>query len=874
MSLARLRLALRFALRELRGGLRGFAVFIICLALGVAAISAVGGITRGLSLGLAGEGRAILGGDLSLSVVHRELTVAERSYLEGLGDVSRIGTLRAMVRTPDDLSGVLVELKSVAASYPLVGTFRLRTQDDRQETGKAALWRNLQRQGDDGAELFGAAAEPALLAQLGVTTGDTLVLGKTQLRISGVIDNEPDRLAGGIGIGPRLLISDAALAASGLVQPGSLVRWHYRVAAAVPPGDDALKASIAQIKERFPASGWRIRSRANASPGLAENIERFAQFLTLVGLTALLVGGVGVANGVRALISRKRPAIATLKCVGADGHMVVSLYLIQVMLIAGFAVAIGLVVGAFVPFVAAWFLAGLIPLQTSAGLSPASWGLAALYGLLTAFAFSLAPLGRARDVPVSALFRGDVGSDRRPIRPGYMAIAGAALVVLAIFTVVTAYDWRIAGYYIIGACGTFVVLRLAAAAIMAIARRLPRVRRPSVRMALANLHRPGALTVSVVISLGLGLTLLVALTMVENSLRNLLVGALPRVAPNFYFVDIQNTDRADVLAHLETLAPGAEVQTVPMLRGRITKLNGVDTARIDPPQEARWVLRGDRGLTYARTLPQNSTLEKGDWWPADYDGEPLVSFEAELAGLLGLEIGDTVTTNIFGREITARIANLRKLEWQSLSINFVLVYSPNTFRGAPHAHIATLKLASADADADADAAFGAQTIDATESAILRSINRTFPTVTSIRVRDALKTIDRVLGQLITAIRAAGAIALVAGFLVLGGALAASHANRIADSVILRTLGATRNWLLSAYAIEYLLLGLVSALFAIGAGSLAAYLIVTQIFDVAFDFSLSLAMATAVFAAAATLVLGLFGTFRVLRFKPAGMLRNA
>ncbi len=866
MNVSGLRLALRFAVRELRGGLYGFVVFIICLALGVAAISAVGGITRGLNLGLANEGRAILGGDLSFSLVHRSLDSAEKSYLENLGEVSRIGTMRAMARTEDNASGVLVELKAVAPNYPLVGTFRLKPEGEALLEGTDALHQRLQK--DALQDIFGAVVEPGLLGQIEAQVGDTLILGKTRLRVSGVIEDEPDRLAGGIGVGPRLLISHAALAASGLVQPGSLVRWHHRVKIAPQPDEANLKTLIEGTKARFPQAGWRIRSRANASPGLAENIERFAQFLTLVGLTALLIGGVGVANGVRALVARKRSSIATLKCVGAEGRLCVAIYLLQVMMIAGLAVIIGLVIGAFVPFVAAYFLSGLIPLEVTAGLSPGAWGLAALYGLLTAFAFSLLPLGLAHDIPVSALFRGDVGTRRRRPRLFYVAVAIASLVLLAIVAIVAAYDRRIAIYYVIGACATFIVLRLAAGAIMAIARRLPQVRHPSLRMALTNLHRPGALTVSVVISLGLGLTLLVSLAMVENSLRTMLSGVLPRTAPSFYFVDIQNDALDEVLDKLGQLAPDATLQTVPMLRGRITKLKGVDTATLTPPPDARWVLQGDRGLTYADTVPENSVLKEGTWWGPDHDGEPLVSFEAELAGLLDLKIGDTVTTNVFGREVTARIANLRAVEWESLSINFVLVYSANTFRDAPHAHIATLRLNDPE---DTAAAAG---IEAREFAILRAVNESFPTVTSIRVKDALKAIDRVLGQLISAIRAAGAVALLSGFLVLGGALAASHANRIYDSVVLKTLGASRAWLISAYGIEYMLLGLVTAVFAVAAGAIAAYLIITRIFDMTFQFSPILAVATAVFAVISTLLLGLVGTYRVLRFKPAAMLRNA
>jgi putative ABC transport system permease protein len=380
------------------------------------------------------------------------------------------------------------------------------------------------------------------------------------------------------------------------------------------------------------------------------------------------------------------------------------------------------------------------------------------------------------------------------------------------------------------------------------------------RLAIGNIHRPGALTPSVVLSLGLGLTLLVSLALIDGNLRQQISGNLPERAPNFFFVDIQNdiiSDFSDLVT--ETAGPDGVLQRVPMLRGRIVQIKGQDVATMDLPPEGAWVLRGDRGITYSQDVPENSTLTEGEWWPENYTGEPLVSFSAEEAKEIGLEIGDTVTINVLGRNITARIANLRQVQWESLSINFVMVFSPNTFAGAPHAWLATLTMPDATT--------------AKEAEILRDVTQTFPAVTSVRVKDAIDLVNRLIGQLATAIRAAAAIALVASVLVLGGALAAGNRARVHDAVVLKMLGATRNMLIGAFSLEYLILGAATALFALLAGGVAAWFVITRIMSLPWEMLPGVAGGTLVTALVLTVGFGLAGTWRVLGQKAAPVLRN-
>ncbi|WP_422041333.1 ABC transporter permease [Roseibium sp.] len=842
-------LASRFALRELRGGLKGFYIFIACIALGVAAIAGVTSVSRALTEGIANEGQAILGGDLSFSLIHRQAGSDETAFLDTLGSVSRVATLRAMSRRSDTGEQALVELKAVDNAYPLYGTLDLQSGQSLEDA--------LSQQ--DG--VWGAVADLALLARLDVEIGDTLALGRSTVRITDVIETEPDKLAGGMEFGPRLMISDAAIGDTDLVQPGSLVRWHYRVRMSPAPDLADIENVIEQVKAEQPEADWRIRSRANASPGLQRSIGRFAQFLTLVGLTALVVGGVGVANAIRAYLETKREVIASFKCLGATGDFVFRIYLVQMLVIALIGIGIGLVVGALIPFAAAAALANVLPVQLAANIYPAELGLGLVYGLLTALAFALWPLGRAHDVPPTALFRDIVTGGTKLPRKRYLAATAVMVVLLAGIAVLLSHDKFIATVYITASAFAFILLVLVARVIMMLARRLPSVRSTELRLAIANIHRPGALTPSVVLSLGLGLSLLVALALIDGNLRRELTATMADKAPSFFFVDIQSHERDAFNDLLRAEAPSSEIRSVPMLRGRIVSLNDIPSDEFVPAQEGSdWVLRGDRGITYETTLPENSKLTEGSWWPEDYSGVPLVSFDAEAGTELGLKIGDKVTVNVLGREISAEIANFRDIEWQSLSINFVMVFSPNTFAGAPHAHLMTL-------------GWEEDVPTQTELDLLKTVSNTFPTVTSVRVKDAIAQVNDLVAQLAWAIRGASSITLIASVLVLAGALAAGHRNRIYDAVILKTIGATRPRLILAYGLEYAILGLTTAVFALVAGGVAAWFVITRIMEGTFVLMPVTAAGAALVALVLTVGFGLIGTWRILGEKPAPVLRN-
>ncbi|WP_292532234.1 FtsX-like permease family protein [Methylocystis sp.] len=839
--------ALRFALRDLLGDPRGFGVFIACIVIGVAAISGVSGLSRSLAQGLAREGRTILGGDASFSLVSRAFSPEQRAFFEARGRLSEVSLMRAMARR-DDGEAALVEIKAVdPQTYPAFGAVALEPEMPLAE----AL---AERDG-----LPGVAVDPTLLARLDAKLGETVTIGVSRFLLRTMLRSEPDKLAGGVGFGPRVMMSRAALSGAQLASPGAIVRNVIRVTLN-GAGDADAKAFAADAAAAFPQAGWEARTRDAVSPQFSRNLDRFAQLLTLVALTALVAGGAGVANAVQGFVERKRAQFAILKALGAEGSRVFKIALAQVLVAAAFAILIGLAIGALIPWAGAQALRELADLPVSAALDAQGAFFGALYGLLVVLIFALVPLGRAHATPVAALLRDD---SRGATLTRYRLGAAAAAIALAALVMTASFDVKLGAAYVAAAVAAFAALRGAAWLAMRLARALPRARDARLRFALANIWRPKSLTPALMISIGLTQTLLIALALVEGAIHNELARADAGEIPNFFFIDIPKAQTQAFADFVLAKAPGARVEHVPMMRGRIVAVKDKPVDKIAVADDAKWALEGDRGVTFSATVPANSTLAEGEWWPADYAGPPLVSLEQRIAEGLGLTIGDAIRVNVLGREITAKIASLRKVDWRSYAINFVMVFSPNVFDGAPYTELFTV-------------AYGAPTVearDASDARLTREAAKRFPSVVSVRVKDALAAIDKIAGQLALAARAAAGLAIVTAILALASALASGQRARVHDAVVLKTLGATRLWLATAYALEFGLVGLAASLIALAAGAGAAYAMTTIVMKIDFAFLPGTVAATTLAALGVTIGLGLAGTWRVLSRRPGPELRE-
>lgn len=837
-----LRIAARLARRELRGGLHGFRIFLACLALGVAAIAAVGSVRSAIEAGLTREGAALLGGQAEMDFTYRFATDDERKWMAQVAEnVSQVVDFRSMAVVDRDGTSErgLTQVKAVDDAYPLIGS-----------VGLSPDMPLAQALGDQDG-LPGAVMEQVLADRLGLTTGDTLRLGTQDFRLSALLIREPDSAGAGFGLGPRTIVRTPALENSGLLETGTLFNTKYRLTLPATADLDALEQAA---EARFGDAGMRWRDSRNGAPGVARFVERLGAFLVLVGLSGLAVGGVGVSAAVRAYLAEKTSVIATLRTLGAERSTIFQTYFIQIGALSLLGIFIGLVLGAVAPLLLAPLIEARLPIPASIAVYPRPLVEAGIYGLLTAFIFTLWPLARAEDVRAATLFRDALGSTALLPKARYVVAVGAGLALLVGLAGLFSGTWRLTLWMAGGITGALVLLALSAWVIRWTSRRGARMvrGRSALRWALAAISGPREGATSTVLSLGLGLSVLAAVGQIDGNLRNAIAGNLPEVAPSYFFVDIQKDQMDGFTERLKNDPAVRRVDSAPMLRGVITRINDRPASEVAGDH---WVTRGDRGVTYATDLPDRTTLTAGEWWAPDYAGPPLISFATEEAEEMGLKLGDTMTINVLGREITGTIASFREVDFSNAGIGFVMTMNPAALSGAPHSYISTVY-------AEPEA----------EAAILRDLGSAYPNITAIRVRDAIDRVAEVLAGIAAASSYGAAATLLTGFLVLIGAASAGTQSRTYEAAVLKTLGASRKRILISFALRAALLGLAAGLVALGAGIAGGWAVSRFVMETGYQVIWPSALAIIAGGIVATLVAGLAFAWGPLAARPAHVLR--
>ena len=822
--------------RDLSARIRGLRLLAICLFLGVATLAAIGSLTAGIADELSKRGQTILGGDVEIGIAQREATQSEMAAMRKAGLVSETVRLRAMAIGPAaDSNSLLAELKAIDGAYPHYGALTLRDGATVKAPAKGDIY-----------------IGQSLSERLDMQTGGTVRFGEARFKIAGIIAVEPDRLGEGFTLGPVAIINMKSLPDTGLIQPGSMYEAKYRIKLAA--NEDA--AAVAKsLEAQFPSAGWDITDRSNGAPGTRRFIERMGQFLTLVGLAALVIAGIGVGNGVSSYLASKRASIATLKVTGADSGTIFRIYMLQILTVAAGAILTGLVVGSVMPMVIGGVAGDILPVAPGFNLHPLPLLVSAIYGLLIAIAFALPPLARARTVPAAGLFRAIVEGNARIDRRSSLWVVSAILAIIAL-AVATAREPLFSLAFIGAAFGLLLLLTGIAWLLRFIALRLPRPKAPLPRLALANLHRPGAQTQALVVALGLGLTLFVTLAAIQTSINNEIKNSVPDRAPSFFALDIPREGKAQFRQMVTEADPKASINMIPALRGTIVEFGGQRVDQLKELPEGAWILNGDRGLTYSGVMPNGSEIVAGAWWPEDYKGPALVSLEAEAAESLGVGVGDSLTISLLGVEIPAKIASLRTVKWDNFGLNYVMVFSPGSLDAAPHNMVATLTVSKQ-----------------AERILAKSIPPAFPSSSLIEVGEVTAQITILLSQMAQAIAAAASIAILAGIAVLVGAIAAARQSRIYDSVIMKMLGSTRRQILGAQALEYGVLAVVLGLVSLLLGMLAAYYVVVEIFDFSFAPDYSILALTLIGGAGLTFVLGILGSLPILAARPSEALRS-
>jgi putative ABC transport system permease protein len=832
--------ALRHARRELRGAGRHFAYLAACVSLGVAALVAVGSLGASVERTVAASGKSLMGGDVEIRSSQplspegeAALAAHERAGARGV----RIRELAAMAQAGEgaDRRVLLVELKAVGAAYPLYG---------RVQTAPAASLGDLLGGG-------GALVQPAVLSRLGLAVGDTFRVGEAELRIAGTIVSEPDRAVGFFSLGPRVLIADADLAATGLVRLGSRVR--HRALLRLPDGESAA-AARETLAARLPEPGLRVTTYRHAQPGLRRFWDQLTVYLGLTGLVALFVGGIGVAVSVRALLRRRLATIATLKCLGAPWPRVFAAYLLQT---AGLGLA-GSVGGAVIGIALA---RGLAPVLTRLLPFPLDWTVspgALLHGIAMGVGVTLLcalpPLAEIRQVPAALLQRREV--EPRPL--GWRAALAAVPMAIGLgaLAVWQAGGWKVGGLFLGGFAGGLVLLYGAARVALGAARRLPRARWLAWRQGLANLGRPGGQAAAVLVTLGLAVMLVVAVALLEGGIRAALSGPSAARAPAFFFIDIQR-DQEPAFTRLVTERAGHAPTLIPVVRARLGAVNGAPVARDSGRRDEAWFLTREYVLTWAAAPPERDVITSGRWWtPAEAAREPLISVENEIAKQLGVDVGGTLTWDIQGVPITARVTSLRKVDWRTFGANFFVIFSPGALEDAPGAFIATAETPPAQADA-----------------LQTAVVAAFPNVSAIPVREVLERAAALVDQIALAVRLVAAVSILAGLIVLAGALAITRHERLYQTVIWKALGATRGLVARSFALEYALLGAAAGLAGTALAAALAWGVQRWLLEVPWVWQPAALAAGVVGSTVLALAVGYLGSYRLLGQKPLAVLRG-
>jgi putative ABC transport system permease protein len=840
-----LKFIVQMARRELRSSWRRMLFFFLCIGIGVGSIVALRSMIGNLNAAVAGEARLILTADVQLET-SRPWTP---ETLEAVGRIAQTPLVEARVETleastmarPADESregAIMVELKGIESQFPLVGEFRLA-----------------------GGELFaqkfiennGAVVAPLLLERLQLRVGDKIKIGNSTFEIRGVIEREPGA-GGGFRLGPRVLVERAAVEASGLTGFGSRARRRILFRAPVGGAERLTEALRTELKDNLVA----VRSYKDSQENLSEQFTRAENYLSLTGLVVLVLGGIGVSSVTRVFVEQKRKAIAVLKCVGATGKQITAVYLAQVLTLGLAGSLLGVVLAkAALLFVAERFAESL-PANMTYNVSTGAVMQGVGLGLLISLLFSALPLLRIRHIKPSMLLRDEADAGRRrfdPVRWLTGASVVAGLVALASWQ---AGSWRVGAFFLAGLALTAGLLYVAALALVYALRRMRHTGSFAMRQAINSLYRPGNQTRVIVMAVGLGAFLVITTQALQSNLLDEFDVMRRGNLPNMYLLDVQ-PDQTEGVTGIVEQATGKRPQLIPTLRARISAINGRE---VDLEQKE---LRSERGrlgreyvVTYRPTLEANETIIGGRFWDASPSAEPEVSVEENMLDLPGVALGSTITFDILGRKIAARVTSVRRVDWRNSRTGFIVLFRPGSLENAPQMFIGAIDGPNAEP---------------ARSRFQRTLLDRYPNVSVIDVADIVRSLNQILGNITLAVSFIGGFVFLSGVLILIGSIAMTKFQRIYEAAVLKTLGARRKVLLTIMLAEYGLLGLVAGLI----GSLAAiglsYAIARYVFDIEWTFTPTLNIVGLAATMVLVIVVGALASLDVLTRKPLTILRN-
>jgi putative ABC transport system permease protein len=835
-------ISLKLAKGEVYHGWKHFSVFLACLILGVAVMASVNTFGSIVKDTLKDEAQSLLGGDIEARIRGVEATKEQKEFLTKYGKVSYVATMRSMLRFEG--ANNLVEIKAVDEKYPLIGSLEFNESISKEDVFKEN----------------GIAVDPILLAQMDLKIGDEVSIGSYSFLIRATLKQEPDRAVQIFTFGPRVMMSIESIRKTGLISTFSLVEHRYRID--TPDNviaDEEYEAKIEEeLRTKFPDTSWRVATGTDGNRTLKRFLDQLLAFMTLSGLATFLIAGIGIASSVRAYLEKKSQTIAVLKVQGACSKTIMSTYIIVIGGLSVVGGVLGVIIASFVNSLLLPFLSNFLPsLEGQSSFYLPALFLALWYGLLISYLFSIPALFSAVDIRPSSLFRSKTTilrfSDSKKQR-----VIIAVISALLLFSVYLNSTDKV---FIIGAVViillAFLLFGFSAQLVKKIAKKI-KVRKPWLKMALGNMHRPGSTTTTVIFAIGISLTVLIALTLTEANFQYRIKQIMEERAPSLFLIDIQPDQKEGIEELLLEYADRESVMLFPMVRGRIVKIDGKPVEEVKISDDIDWAVRGDRGLSYGARPPANANIIKGKWWDEDYEGEPLLSVDDRFLEGMGVDIGDTMSVSILGDEVTAKIASARKIDYSTFQLNFAMMFSPGMIESFPHTSLATIHLDSTDEK---------------EFELASRISNNFPNVTAVRTKEVVQLVQNIMSNIAVALRVTVSISLFAGILVLTSALNATLSQRMYDVAILKVLGAKQSDILKSCAAEWMFLALVTSFIAATIGTIGAYLINDRLRGSEFYLMPHVTVMTIIGCAAVILIIGYIGNRRLFSFRPSTLLRN-
>lgn len=882
----------KMAWRETRAAWRHFLYFLVCIAIGVGALTGVSLFGTQVERTVTKEARGLLGGDLEIRLTRRispQGLEALDSLVERGIALTHVSELVAMAAQAEPSGGgqptQIVELKAVEPEYPLFGSLRVEPDNDLSEL--------LRLQDQDCSErlCFGVVVQESLLIRMGLAVGDRLKIGEGLFVITGVVRTEPDRMANAFSLGPRVLMSQEGLRSAELIKVGSRIRERFLLKI---PSHMPLDPLLYELRGRLASESARVSSYREAQPQLKQSLDQLTRYLGLIGLTALFVGGLGVATSVHAFVREKLNTIAILKTVGADSQTIVLTYGLQALMLGLVGSLVGLFIGMTLHLGLPWVIAAVMAsdLLDQLGFASGGMGLSLppllkglALGMLSTLLFTLWPLLTIREVKPARIFRRDVAPSGSILSSGrtrwwnsWRTLDRIKLLVaigiglgLAFLSIWQAGSWKVGLLFILAFAAAVCLLGAAASASLMAARKWPRPEALALRQAVGNVTRPGSQVVSMTIAIGIGVMVVTTVSLVEQSLLAQVGESRPTDAPTFFFIDIQ-PDQAEGMVNLLRQRSGdPHPQLTPLVRSRLSAVKD-EPVTFEPMSEEeeqraktaqkeerrrKWFLTREYVLTFLQDLPKDNKVIRGEWWkPGQVLSEPLISIEEDAARQLGVTVGDTIELDIQGVPITGEISSIRSVEWGNMSTNFFMIFSPGTLEGAPHTYVATVRVAPSD-----------------EVPLQQAVVAAFPNVTAINIGDVLDSFARVLDRLSLAIRAVALFCVLAGGLVMAAALAATRYRRLYESVILKALGATRGVIARSFALEYAMLGALGGFLGIALASALSWAVLETVFDLSWSLQPIVLALGFVATVLLTLLVGFLSTYWILGHPPLTVLRQ-